>query len=71
MLRKLAIPSLPDVFFAVLLISAFAQPAGLRSLLVDGDTGWHIRTGELVLASGHVPQVDQYSFTRAGAPWFA
>jgi hypothetical protein len=65
------VPSLPDVFFAVLLISVFAQPAGLRALLADGDTGWHIRTGELVLSSGRPPAVDQFSFTRPGAPWFA
>jgi hypothetical protein len=62
---------LPDVFFAILLASAFARPAGLEALLGDGDTGWHIRTGELVLAGGHAPQVDPFSFTRAGAPWFA
>ena len=69
--RRLWVPSLPDVFFAVLLISVFAQPAGMRALLADGDTGWHIRTGELVLASGRAPQVDDFSFTRPGAPWFA
>jgi hypothetical protein len=69
-MRKLW-PSMPDIFFAVLLVSTFAQPAGLRALLADGDTGWHIRTGELVLASGHAPQVDQFSFTRPGEPWFA
>jgi len=70
-LRKLWIPSLPDIFFVVLLVSAFAQPAGLSALLTDGDTGWHIRTGELVLASGQAPLVDHFSFTRAGQPWFA
>src|SRR5947208_16954519 len=70
-IRKLFIPSLADVFFAVLLLSAFTQASGLRSLLADGDTGWHIRTGELVLSSGHAPTVDHFSFTRPGAPWFA
>jgi hypothetical protein len=69
--RKWWVPSLPDVFFVVLLVSVFAQPAGMRALLHDGDTGWHIRTGDLVLASGHVPDVDRFSFTRPGAPWFA
>jgi hypothetical protein len=65
------LPSLPDVFFAVLLVSVFAQPAGLHALLADGDTGWHIRTGELVLSSGRAPAVDPFSFTRSGEPWFA
>jgi hypothetical protein len=60
-----------DVFFCALLVAAFARPAGLQSLLADGDTGWHIRTGELVLATGHVPQTDPFSFSRPGEPWFA
>ena len=46
------VPSLLDVFFGALLLSAFAHPQGLRSLLSDGDTGWHIRAGELVLETG-------------------
>src|ERR1017187_6878876 len=71
MLRRLLIPSLLDVFFAALLLSAFAQPRGLRSLLGDGDTGWHIRTGELVLATGRVPVVDPFSYSRPHGAWFA
>jgi len=55
----------------VLLVAVFAQPAGIRALLADGDTGWHIRTGELVLATGHAPAIDHFSFTRPNAPWFA
>ena len=38
---------------------------------MDGDTGWHIRTGEYILDHGRIPAHDIYSFTRAGAPWFA
>ena len=64
-------PSLLDVFFCALLLGAFAHPAGVQALLNDGDTGWHIRTGELVLASGHVPVVDPFSFTRPREAWFA
>jgi hypothetical protein len=60
-----------DVFFCALLAAAFARPAAMQSLLVDGDTGWHVRTGELVLATGHVPVADPFSFTRPGKPWFA
>jgi hypothetical protein len=69
--RRLLTPSLVDVFFAALLLSAFAQPRSLRSLLADGDTGWHIRTGELVLATGRAPVVDPFSFSRPHEPWFA
>jgi hypothetical protein len=71
LLRRLFIPSLLDVFFAALLLGAFAHPGGLRSLLCDGDTGWHIRTGELVLAARQAPVVDPFSFSRPLEPWFA
>jgi hypothetical protein len=64
-------PSLADVFFAALFLAIFARPSGLEALLTDGDTGWHIRVGELVLKTGHVPVADPFSFTRPGAPWFA
>uniref|UniRef100_Q01YY8 Glycosyltransferase RgtA/B/C/D-like domain-containing protein n=1 Tax=Solibacter usitatus (strain Ellin6076) TaxID=234267 RepID=Q01YY8_SOLUE len=71
MIRRLITPSLLDVFFAALLLTAFAQQEGLRSLLADGDTGWHIRTGELVLQTGRVPVTDPFSFSRPREPWFA
>ena len=71
LLRRLFTPSLLDVFFAALLLAAFAHPGGLRSLLCDGDTGWHIRTGELVLSTGRAPVVDPFSFSRPQQPWFA
>lgn len=64
-------PSFVELLFLALFVVVFARPAGLQALLFDGDTGWHIRTGQLVLASGHVPYVDDFSFTRAGQPWFA
>ena len=68
---RLLVPSLTDVFFAALLVAAFVRPGGLESLLADGDTGWHIRTGDLVLNTGHVPVNDPFSFSRAGQPWVA
>ncbi len=70
-MRKLLVPSLVDIFFVVLLWAAFARPGGWQTLLMDGDTGWHIRTGELVLATGHAPLADGFSFTRPGQEWFA
>ncbi len=65
---------IPDVaaFVAVvtLLYCLFVYDAG-RKLFRDSDTGWHIRTGERVLAGGGMPHADPYSFSRPGAPWFA
>ncbi len=70
-LHRLLVPSFVDLFFVTLLLAAFARPGGLEALLADGDTGWHIRTGQLVLATGSVPVTDPFSFTRPGDPWFA
>lgn len=42
---------------------------GWHQLFRDSDTGWHIRTGERILAARSLPASDPYSFTRAGAPW--
>jgi hypothetical protein len=44
---------------------------GYRKLFRDSDAGWHIRNGELILRSGHLPHADPFSFTEAGQPWFA
>lgn len=35
----------------------------------DSDSGWHIRTGEWILAQRALPQADPYSFSKAGQPW--
>jgi hypothetical protein len=71
MFRRFFVPTMADLFFAALLAAAFARTGGWQDMLADGDTGWHVRTGELILASGRVPAVDPFSFSRAGAPWIA
>jgi hypothetical protein len=68
---KLLRPSLADLFFVVLLLFTVSRPGGVEGLLADGDTGWHVRTGQLVLATGRVPVVDPFSFSRPGERWFA
>jgi len=65
------LPSLTDVAFLMPISFLFLKLSGARSLLGDGDTGWHVRTGEWILQHHQVPQVDFFSFTRPGAPWFA
>ena len=65
------LPSLTDVAFIVPLIFQFNQLGGAPSMLADGDTGWHLRTGEWILAHGRVPQQDLFSFTHAGQSWYA
>ena len=40
-------------------------------LLGDAGIGWHIRTGQQILAKDAIPRVDSFSSTMAGKPWFA
>src|SRR5262245_48269395 len=66
------IPSLLDCLYLSLLYWMFAGgPSGWLGLLADGDTGWHIRTGEYVLTHGHVPHQDLFSFSKPGETWYA
>jgi hypothetical protein len=65
------LPSLTDLAFVMPLIFVFLKLDGARSLLFDGDTGWHLRTGQWILAHHRVPHADLFSFSRPGAPWFA
>jgi len=65
------LPSLTDVAFLLPVFFMFLALSGARGLLGDGDTGWHIRTGEWILSHHRVPWADMFSFTRTGAPWFA
>lgn len=67
----LILPSLTDVFFAGLVLWMFSTNLGWSGLLQDGDTGWHIRTGEYILDHGWPPCRDLFSFSRPGAEWFA
>ncbi len=45
-------------------------PLSMR-LLGDAGIGWHIRTGQQILATHAIPRVDSFSSTMAGKPWFA
>jgi hypothetical protein len=60
-----------DAAFVMPLVFLFCGMKGAQTLLGDGDTGWHLRTGEWILAHGRVPDRDIFSFTRSGQPWFA
>lgn len=64
-------PSLTDVAFVLPILLLFLRLGGARSLLGDGDTGWHIRTGDWILQNGRVPDRDPFSFSMPGQPWFA
>jgi len=44
---------------------------GRIALLADGDTGWHIRAGQWILAHRRFPTEDLFSYSRPHAEWFA
>ncbi len=64
-------PSLTDFAFLMPIAFLFGRMDGVKTLLSDCDTGWHIRTGEWILAHGWVPTYDIFSFSKPGDPWFA
>jgi len=70
--RAALLPSLTDLFFLAAIAWMFMAPdIGWQALLRDGDTGYHIRTGDLILNTHHVPAADPFSFSKPGQPWFA
>ncbi|MBZ5620598.1 MAG: hypothetical protein LAQ69_18015 [Acidobacteriia bacterium] len=65
------VPDLALVTATVTLFYCLFLFQGYQKLFRDSDAGWHIRTGEAILATGRLPSTDPYSFTRSGQPWFA
>jgi hypothetical protein len=64
------LPSIGDLLFVVLLgVLAFTN-LSVR-LLGDAGIGWHIRTGQIILATHAIPHVDPFSSSMSGHPWFA
>src|SRR6266478_1300755 len=57
----------PQIAFATILLLGLlamtARPA------TDPDLWWHLRTGQWIVETGHVPHSDPFSFTRAGHAW--
>lgn len=64
------LPSVRDIIFIFLFWSLLAGSLSNRPL-ADADIGWHIRTGERILATHTLPRIDSYSSTMQGQPWFA
>ena len=48
-----------------------ASPQGWQRLLRDADTTLHIRIGEQILSSGHIPTIDWLSFSKPSQTWYA
>jgi hypothetical protein len=69
--QRFVMPSIADCAFVAVLFWLFFFGQGATALLGDGDTGWHIRTGQWVLAEGRFPRQDLFSFSMQGRQWFA
>jgi len=67
------LPSVGDLIF-VALVGVLAFTALSVRLLGDAGIGWHIRTGQIILATHAIPRVDPFSSVSSampGQPWFA
>jgi hypothetical protein len=62
------LPSLRDALFLVVFLILIV---GGKDLLMDVDTGWHIRIGRYILETGTVPDTGIYSYTASKMPWMA
>lgn len=52
-------------------LAAFAVVLFAPQVLNDGDTWWHLATGDWILGHRAVPHADPFSHTMPGAPWQA
>ncbi len=65
------LPSLMDFAFLMPIAFLFGRMEGVQTLLSDCDTGWHIRTGDWMVANHLVPTHDVFSFSKPNGVWFA
>jgi hypothetical protein len=63
------IPSIAQIGFLIVFIACFSGSGSF--LLGDGDTGYHIRAGEIILKDLAVPRHDPFSFITPPLPWTA
>jgi hypothetical protein len=63
-------PSIADLIF-VAVLAALLCTAFSSKLLNDAGIGWHIRTGQQILATHSIPRTDPFSSSMSGQPWFA
>jgi hypothetical protein len=66
---KHLLPSLADTIFLSIFFVLILQSG--HNLLNDGDTGYHVRAGELILEQRIIPKKDIFSFWRPPLSWTA
>jgi hypothetical protein len=65
------LPSMTDFAFLMPILYLFGRMGGMRTLLSDGDTGWHIRTGQWIAGNHMVPMRDLFSYSKPDGVWYA
>ena len=66
---RLAAPSVIQLLVLMGALAAFAAAAFAPQMLWDGDTLWHLKTGEWMLAHHQIARADPFSFTVPGKAW--
>ena len=60
-----------DFAFLMPIVFLFGRMDGVKTLLSDCDTGWHIRTGEWIRGQPRGARARYLFFSKPGGPWFA
>jgi hypothetical protein len=63
------LPSISEMVFLSVFLLLVLQHG--QALLRDGDTGYHIRTGEFIVKNWTIPERDIFSFRSPPIPWVA
>ncbi|MCS6939390.1 MAG: hypothetical protein NZM94_08975 [Roseiflexus sp.] len=61
-------PTLDQVYITAALMLIALRP--LLTPIPPHDFWWHMATGRIILETGTIPQVDMFSYTRTGEPFF-
>src|SRR5437588_172287 len=70
-LARWLLPNLAAILAVASLAYSLFVFNGGEQFFRDSDSGWHIRSGESILAHRVLPSTDPYSFSKAGQPWIA
>lgn len=64
-------PTLADLLLGFVAVRPYVFSNAWVALFSDANVGLHIRTGDIIRATGHAPQTEPFSFALPGQPWFA
>ena len=70
-IRRACVPTLADLLLIFLALRPYFAGNAWIALFSDANIGLHIRTGDIIRATGHAPASEPFSFSLPGQPWFA